>query len=111
MRHLVALAVDVDDEPVGIRQQKGFVRRETVDLEHHAGSLRLKLRDADFLEESIVDIEAFAYERGGQLRIPQIEEDTIWMRNSLRTKFHFAFQVNRHSSVVRSRPVPDCRDS
>ena len=71
------LAVNIDDQPVRIRQQEGFVVRKIVDFEHDARAAGLKLRHADLLQEAVIHIEALAHQRRRQLGVAQIEEDAV----------------------------------
>ncbi len=101
------LAVDIDDQPVRIRQQEGFVVRKIGHFEHNPRAPGLKLRHTNLLQEPVVHVEALAHQRRGQLGAAQVEENAVRTGNARRTELDVALQVDGDARVVRRRPVPD----
>src|ERR1700722_2417738 len=104
---MTILAVNIDNQAVRIRNQKGVVLRKVGNLEHHPRAARLELCDSDLLQESVIYVKALAYQRGSQLGVAQIENNTVGMGNSLGAKLDLAFEVDGDARVVRGRPVAD----
>ena len=49
------LALNIDHEPVGIRQQKGVVVSRAGHIEHHANDVLTKLAHTDLAQEPVID--------------------------------------------------------
>ncbi len=105
----IVLAMNIDDQPVGIGQQKRVVVRQIVDFQHNPRPSGLKLRHSDLLQESVINIEALSHQCRRELRIAQVEKDPVGIRQPLRSKLDLALQVDGHSRVVWCRPVPNRR--
>ena len=100
--------VDVDDQPVRIRQQKRRVLRHIVHIQHHPGHIRSGLRGPDSLQKAVVrHREAPAHQLRAQLRPVQVEKDSIRVRNPRRLELYLVAKVDRHPGIRRRRPVPD----
>ena len=108
---VTSLAVNVDDQPVGIGKHKGVIIREAVDLQHHPRTAGRKLCQSNFFQKAIVDIETLADQGGSQFGIAQIKEDPGRAVDPARFKLHVRFHVDRHPRVIRSRPVPQAGHS
>ena len=101
------LAVDINNQPVWIGQQKGVVVGEIVYLENDPGAAGLKLRYPNLLQKPVIHIEALAHQRRCQLSVAQIEENAVRVRDALGSELDLTLQINGDSRVIRRRPVPD----
>ena len=101
--------MDVNDQSVGIGQQKCVIVGQVVHFEHHPRASRLELSHPNLLKKTVVYIETFAHQGGRQLGIAQVKEDSVRMRDALRSELDVVFHVNRYPRVVRGRPVANRR--
>src|SRR6202795_1431775 len=99
--------VNVNNQPVRIRQQESVVLREAVNVENNPRAIPARLSHANLLQKSMIQIEALAHQGRRKLGVVQIKNDACRTAQSLRGKLYFAFKVNRDSSGVWRRPVPD----
>ena len=77
LRRVGLAAVDIDDQAIGIGQQKGRVVGDIIDLKHHPHHALLKLRDAHPAQKSVGDLEGFADQGGSQLGVMQVKENPV----------------------------------
>ena len=97
--------MNVDDQPRRVRQQKRVIVGEIIHFEHDPRLAWLELRNPDFLQKAVIDIEALAHQRRRQFRVVEIEEDPIGMIDALRSELDVLLQVDGHTRIVRRRPV------
>ena len=67
--------MDVDNQPIRIRQQKSVVIGKVIDLEHDARASWGKLGYSNLLQKTVIHIKALANQGGRQFGTAKIEED------------------------------------
>ncbi len=103
-------AVNVNDEPVRVGQQKRRVLRHWLHIQHDACGVRARLRRTDRLQKAVVGHrKALARQTQRESRAMQIEEDAVGVLHARRLKLHIATQVNRDPRIRCRGPVPDPR--
>ena len=105
------LPVNINDEPVRVRQQESVVARQVVHFQHNPRAPRLKFGDANFLQEAIVHVEGLAHQRRSQFGVAQVEENAVWIRDALGIELHFLLDVNGDAGVVGRGPVANASDA
>ncbi len=102
--------MDVDDEPVRVGQEESRILDHFVQLQHHAGQSALVLRHADLVQESAINVEAFAHQFGREASVIQVEEDAVGIGDTPGLVLDLFFQVDGDPRVVRRGPLPDTGD-
>ena len=77
----------VNDQAIGIGQQKRGVIADVIDVEHHPGHVSLVLGDPDLSQETIRYIKALAHQCRRQFGLVKVKENPVgdWERARLRT--------------------------
>src|SRR5204863_1131428 len=99
--------VNVDDQPIRIWQDEGRVLGEVIDFEHHARHIRLVLRDAYLLQQTVFNVVALANQLRREPAVVQVEEDAIGRGNSPGFVLYFVFEIDGDARVVRRGPVTE----
>ena len=106
--------MNINNQPIRIRQQKRRVLRHVMHIQHHPRHLTRKLRRPHPGQKPIIGhIEALARQLRRQPRMPQVEEDAIRILHPRRLILHLFsrrhIQINRHPRITRRRPMPNPR--
>ena len=102
--------MDIDDQAIGIGQQKGRVIGDVIDLKHHAHHALLKLGDAHPAQEAVGDLKGFADQRGSQLGVVQVKEDAVGIGDAPASYFTSCSKIDGDAGVVGGGPVTDSGD-
>ena len=98
--------MDIDDQPIGIRQQEGRIVGNVVHFQHHASESALILRHPHLAQKAVVHVEGFTHQLGRELRVVDIEEDAIGRRDTSSFVLHFRIHIDGHAGVIGCGPVP-----
>ena len=104
--------MNINNQPIRIRQQKRRVLRHLMHIQHHPRHLIRELRRTDLRQKSIIGHrKALARQLRRQPCMVQIEEDAIRILHPRRLILHVLarihVQVDRHTRIARRRPMPN----
>ena len=102
--------MNIDNQPIGIRQQKRRILRNITHIQHHPRHVPARLCRPDLLQISIIrNVEAFTHKLRPQPGPMQVKVDPIriWYPRGL--KRHLGSQINRNPRVSRCRPMSNPR--
>ena len=105
-------AMNIDNQPIRIRQQKRRVFRHMMHIQHHPRHIVAKLRRPHPFQETIIGYpKTLPLQLRRQPRMPNIKEDPVRILHPRGLILHFLtrrhIQINRHPRVARRRPVPN----
>ncbi len=110
LRATLLPAMDIDNEPVRIGQQKRRVLRHVIHIQHDARAVAGVLRGADAFQKAIIHyFKALADQFRRQPGAMQIEEDAIRARHTRCLVLHGIAQVNGDARVRGRGPVANAR--
>ena len=96
-------SMDVDDEPIRVRQQKRRILRDIVHIQHHARHVVGILRRADALQKSIIgNREGLARQFLRQPRAMQVEVNAVGAGHARRLILHLVAKVDGDTRVRRA---------
>ncbi len=108
---MILVGVDIDHQPRRVQNDGRVVGGMIVRLDHHACAPRLILRDANFLHDAVIDIEALAHQVGREPCISEVEIDALGIVEALRLELRVMVQINGNARVIGSLPVLNVFDA
>ena len=99
------MVTNLDNQAGGVRLEERGVFGDVIHFQHNASLIGLELRHTDFLQQSVVYIEALAHQRPRQSRVGEVEENSLWAIQTLRVELNPLLKVDSHARAVGRGPV------